>query len=93
MSSQDSTSDNVRNIYHGSRVLGADSDCTWVSNDWPSPVVQLKLGFVCEMSLSITFQNILIFKLSQRNEHTISAGKLHILKILSHYNPLMFLRH
>lgn len=80
-------------IYHRIQVSGTDSDCTWVSTDQPSPVVQQRLGFLCEMSLSITFQNILISKLSQRNEHTISVGKLHILKILYHYNPLVFLEH
>lgn len=80
-------------IYHKIQVLGTNSDCTWVSTDQPSPVVQQRLGFLCEMSLSITFQNILISKLSQRNEHTISVGKLYILKILCHYNPLVFLEH
>lgn len=74
-------------------MLGAENDCTWVSTDQPSPVVQQRLGFLCEMSLSITFQNILISKLSQRNEHTISVGKLFILKILYHYNPFVFLEH
>lgn len=90
-----STSDNVReHIYHGIQVLGQTVTALGLALISPLPtVVQQRLGFLCEMSLSITFQNILISKLSQRNEHTISEGKLNILKILYHYNPLVFLKH
>lgn len=56
------------------------------------PWVQQQLASPCEVSLSNTFQNILISKLSQRNEHTISIGKLYILKIFYHHSHLVFLR-
>lgn len=59
--------------------LGLNADATWGFNSSLNPCLN-------HIYLSITFQNIVIIKLSQTNEYNTSTGKLYILKILYCHN-------